>query len=143
MPQLSLSALFERLKTSEKGLSSGEAQRRLLESGPNEPTPVGGNGGLGELLRGFANPLVVILLVASVVSAALGELVNASIIVTIVLLSLTLNFIQTYRSHRAVRLLRQGIPVLIRKFRASEVLRALYQDGWAGYGFARICCASR
>jgi Mg2+-importing ATPase len=38
-----------------------------------------------------------------------GEIVNASIIVTIVVLSMALNFIQTYRSHRAVRRLRQGI----------------------------------
>ena len=111
LQQLPLPLLFERLRCTEHGLSGEEAQRRLSESGPNEPTPVGGNGGLGELLRGFANPLVVILLVASIVSAALGELVNASIIVTIVLLSLALNFIQTYRSHRAVRLLRQGIVI--------------------------------
>jgi Mg2+-importing ATPase len=109
--ELPLPLLFERLRCTEHGLSGEEAQRRLSESGPNEPAPVGGNGGLSELLRGFANPLVVILLVASVVSAALGELVNASIIATMVLFSLALNFIQTYRSHRAVRLLRQGIVI--------------------------------
>jgi len=37
-------------------------------------------------------------MVASVISAALGEVINASIIITMVLLSVALNFIQTYRS---------------------------------------------
>ena len=109
MQQLSLAALFDRLQSSERGLSSKEAQRRLLQYGPNEPVPERRNGGLSEIVRGLANPLVLILLVAGFVSALVGDLINASIIVTIVVLSLTLNFIQTFRSHRAVQRLRRGI----------------------------------
>ncbi|HYA27388.1 MAG TPA: magnesium-translocating P-type ATPase [Acidobacteriota bacterium] len=107
--QWSLSALFEKLHCTRDGLSSTEAERRRLDVGPNEPLLERRNGGLGEILRGLANPLVLILLVAGLVAAAVGEIVNASIIVTIVVLSMTLNFVQTYRSHRAVRRLRQGI----------------------------------
>src|SRR5512142_3005788 len=54
-----------------------------------------------QFLRLFANPLVAILLVASVVSAILGDRINASIIIVIVLLSNILNFVQTYRSQQA------------------------------------------
>ena len=40
------------------------------------------------------------MLIASAASAILGERVNASIIVLMVALSVALNFVQTYRSHR-------------------------------------------
>jgi Mg2+-importing ATPase len=109
MRQLSLSALFNWVQTSERGLSSAEARRRLLQYGPNEPVPERRNGGLSEIVRGLANPLVLILLVAGLVSALVGELVNASIIVTMVVLNLALNFIQNYRLHRAVQRLRREI----------------------------------
>ncbi len=55
------------------------------------------------------NPLVAILIVASVVSAILGDRVNASIIIVIVLLSNILNFVQTYRSQNAVEKLRADV----------------------------------
>lgn len=107
--QLSLANIFESLHCSKNGLNDNEARRRLLDIGANEPVPERLNGGLREILRGLANPLVLILLVAGLVSAMVGELVNASIIITMIILSLTLNFVQTFRSHRAVQRLRQGI----------------------------------
>ncbi len=57
----------------------------------------------------FLNPLVIILLLASVVSAFVGELANATIIVVVVLLGVAINFGQTYRSRRAVEDLRQRV----------------------------------
>ena len=62
-----------------------------------------------ELLGFLANPLVIILLIASLVSAVLGEKVNAAIIVVMVVLSVVLNFVQTYRSQRAAERLREEV----------------------------------
>jgi Mg2+-importing ATPase len=56
-----------------------------------------------------ANPLVLILLAASVVSFALGQWLNASIIAGIVVLGLALNLLQTYRSSRAAEALRESV----------------------------------
>src|SRR5438876_7017681 len=56
-------------RASEQGLSSEEARRRLTEAGPNEPAPPHGMASLGQLLLLFLNPLVIILLIASLVSA--------------------------------------------------------------------------
>src|SRR5215813_2591661 len=70
-----------------KGLSSGEARQRLAEFGPNEPAAIHRATFVKQLLLLFANPLVIILLIASLVSAMIGNVVNASIIVVIVLLS--------------------------------------------------------
>src|SRR5579862_9415409 len=89
------------LQTSEAGLTSSEAASRLQSVGPNEATAARQNGALGQLVPLITNPLVLILLLASIASAALGDRVNATIIATVVLLSVALNFIQTYRSQQA------------------------------------------
>lgn len=91
------------------GLTSAEAARRLREYGPNDPAPKGQRRQLAMLVAQFANPLVVILLFASAVSVFVGEVVNASIIVGIVLLSVAMNFAQTFRSQRALARLRATV----------------------------------
>jgi P-type Mg2+ transporter len=84
------------------GLTTQEAQARLSEYGPNDPKPAVRGALVFELLRLFLNPLVIILLIASVISGFLGQKIDAEIIFVIVLLSVTIDFLQTYRSHRAI-----------------------------------------
>ena len=109
--QISLQQLFEKLHTSEKGLTSEEARQKLKEVGPNELGAVQRLTGLKQLLLLFTNPLVLILLVASIVSAVFGEVLNASIIIVIVSLSIALNYFQTHRSERAVEGLRKQVAI--------------------------------
>jgi Mg2+-importing ATPase len=94
---------------SEVGLSSAEAERRFAEFGPNEPVPAKIAGPLFQFLRFCANPLVLILLVASVTSAFLGQVIDAIIIAAMIVLSVVLNFIQAYRSEKAVVRLREQV----------------------------------
>ena len=91
------------------GLTSVEATRRLAEYGPNEPAPRRRLSAVVEVGRLFASPLVLILLVASAVSAWLGEDVDAGIIVAIVLLSVIVDFWQSYRSQQAADRLRSSV----------------------------------
>src|SRR2546426_22639 len=114
---LTLPGLYEQLLASEAGLTSTEARKRLGQVGPNDPTAVRRTSALRQLLTFVANPLVVILFIASIVSATLGEVVNASIIILMVLLGIALNFFQTFRSQRAVERLRAGVAL------TSTVLR--------------------
>ena len=64
----------------QQGLTTSEAVRRLAEYGPNEPAPVRRFSAITHLLHLFANPLVIILLVASAISGSLGQGVDAVII---------------------------------------------------------------
>jgi Mg2+-importing ATPase len=91
------------------GLTQVEAKRRLTQFGPNEPAPTKRTAPFFQLLILLANPLAIILLLASVISAALGEVINASIIIMMVLFSVALNFIQTYRSQKAVDSIRKEV----------------------------------
>jgi len=92
-----------------QGLTAEEAAARLTQFGPNDPTPRQRRSPILDLLRLFLNPLVVILLIAAVASGFLGDKVDAGIIVTIVLMSVTVDFTQTYRSQKAVEQLRERV----------------------------------
>ncbi|HEX7737336.1 MAG TPA: magnesium-translocating P-type ATPase [Ktedonobacteraceae bacterium] len=107
--RLPLPELYARLQTTEEGLSSQEARRRLKTMGANEPANTTHVAAAIQFWRLFLSPLVIILLIASLVTAILGDVLNASIIALIVLLGITLNFIQTYRSQQAVERLRAGV----------------------------------
>lgn len=91
------------------GLSSGEAISRQQKFGFNEPVKIHRSFALLRFLSLFANPLVVILLIASLISAATGSVLNALIIFTMIIFSVTLNFIQTARSERAAERLKAEV----------------------------------
>lgn len=93
------------------GLTSDEAAERLARFGLNDPAPVRHGALAIEILLLFLNPLVVILLVAALISGVLGDHVDAWIIVAIVLLSVAIDFVQTFRSRRAIERLREHVSL--------------------------------
>src|SRR5580765_2921132 len=121
-----IDARLAELQASRGGLTTEDARRRLGEVGPNEPARAPRTAGLVQILLLLANPLVIILLIASAASAILGERVNASIIVVMVALSVVLNFVQTYCSHRVAERLRDTVAPTATALRAgtwSEIRR--------------------
>src|ERR1700693_1554612 len=80
------------------GLTTQEAEKRLSQYGPNDPRPSRRGELIFELLHLFLNPLVIILLVATVISAILGQKIEAEIIFVMVVFSVIIDFVQTYRS---------------------------------------------
>ncbi|EEG09241.1 magnesium-translocating P-type ATPase [Pseudogulbenkiania ferrooxidans] len=93
------------------GLSSAEARKRLAQFGPNLFRERDEKSLLRQYLSRFKNPLVLILLVASAVSAFTGEVTNFLIISFIVLLSVTLDFVQEHRANQAADKLRQSVSI--------------------------------
>lgn len=83
------------------GLTSAEATDRLKHYGPNRLLPATQRAVVLQFLAHFRNPLVVILLVASGISALSGDVTGAIIIGLIVVMSVTLDFVQAYRAGRA------------------------------------------
>ena len=98
--------VFALLGSSANGLAESEAARRLAKYGPNEAQASLGASPVGTLIELFANPLVLMLLIAAAVSGVLGDHLGAGIIVAMVLLSVVLNYVLSYRSKRAAERLR-------------------------------------
>ena len=83
------------------GLSAREAAERLARVGPNRLKPPRQHAVALQFLLQFKNPLVLVLLVASGISAITGDAGGAFIIGLIVLMSVTLDFVQSYRAGQA------------------------------------------
>src|SRR5262245_18096855 len=105
------------------GLSSSEAARRLEAVGANELSRGEPGSAVLQFLSHFLNPLVLILLTASLVSGFLGDTANAAIITLIILLSVTLDFVQERRSGQAAERLRQTVALSATVIRDGRGIR--------------------
>lgn len=116
------SPLESRLEPSPQplGLSGLEARKQLARFGPNSLHEHDEKSLLRQYLIRFKNPLVLILLAASAVSAFTGEVTNFLIITVIVLLSVTLDFVQEHRANAAADKLRQSVSLRARVLRDGQ-----------------------
>jgi len=85
-----------------RGLSEQEAQRRIVQNGPNRMTPPRGTPAWRKLLEQLIQPLVVVLIVAAVVSAVLGHTADALVILAVVLVNSVIGFLQEFRAEKAI-----------------------------------------
>nr|WP_277989504.1 magnesium-translocating P-type ATPase [Corallococcus sp. NCSPR001] len=113
-------SLRARLGSPLQGLSPQEAEERLESLGPNalesrrrRPLPL-------ELLLRLGNPLVLVLLVACGISAVVHDLTSSAIIAVIVLISVTLDFVQEHRASNAAERLRGTVALRARVLRDGE-----------------------
>ena len=102
-----------------QGLSAEEAGRRLERYGPNELRKEERAAPWRLFLNQFKNALIVILLVAIALSALVGEIVDAGIILAIVVFSTVLGFIQEYRAERALEALKRMLTPTITVIRGG------------------------
>jgi P-type Ca2+ transporter type 2C len=91
-----------------RGLDEAEAARRLLRYGPNRPRAVTRPPYLKLALNQLLDPLVALLLAASLVSVAIGDTVEGGAIAAILVLNAALGFWQEVSAERAVRSLSQS-----------------------------------
>jgi len=105
--KMPLPDIFKKLKTTEKGLSYASVHRRLQKKGLNEIAHEKAPTWYSLLLSNFANPFVVLLIFLGVVSYFLGEIDAVVIITVMVFISVSMRFIQEYRSNLAAEKLKK------------------------------------
>ena len=109
--------LLAALSSAPTGLAQAEAESRLKQVGPNALEQRRQATALRLFLNQFRSPLVLILIFAAIVSAVVGEWVDASIVLAVVLGSTILGFTQEYMAGNAVEKLRSQVTI------KSNVLR--------------------
>jgi Mg2+-importing ATPase len=106
---LPVEELLKRLHTSLAGLSSEDVEERLKVFGRNELVKKKKRVAIIDFLSHFKNPLIIILLTAGMISSFFGEIVNATIIFSIVMLSIILDFYEESKAERAAEMLKQRV----------------------------------
>lgn len=115
-----LERLFSRLSAAPSGLTADVGEARLAQFGRNDAAAVAHAPLWLQFLGRFRNPLVIILLVASGLSAASGDIASFLIVLTIVTVSISLDFIQESRAQSAVDALRRSVAVTARVLRDGQ-----------------------
>jgi Ca2+-transporting ATPase len=111
-----------------QGLSAEEVDKRAKEFGPNEIRERPGKNPLVIFLGEFKNFLVLILLGAAVVSAFVGEWLDAAAIFAIVILNAVIGFVQEYRAERSLAALKKLLAPLAKVVRGGREQRVPARD---------------
>jgi Ca2+-transporting ATPase len=100
-------AVLRALRTLASGLDAAEVERRQGQVGPNEFTVEEALSVPKLFLAQFKNALILILLAATVISAAIGNFVDSLVIAAAVLLCVVLGFLFEYRAEKAIKGLKE------------------------------------
>ncbi len=123
LEQGDLTTALRALDSSLDGLTPAQAERALRHYGANQLKPTTQISTLQAYVRHFRDPLALILLGISGVSYYVGEMINSLIILAMVFLSTTLNFIQEHRAGQAAAKLATKLTHQVYVKRAGEKLR--------------------
>jgi cation-transporting P-type ATPase F len=99
------------------GLSEAEAADRLTRHGPNRLTEAPGKPAWRRFAEQLTQPLVLVLIAAGLVTSALGEWVDASVIFGVVLVNATIGYWQEAKAEGALAALARSVatPVTVRR----------------------------
>ncbi len=116
--------IFKHFQSSENGISIKEAEKRLEKYGKNKINTENKRTAFGIFISQFKNPLVLILLAASLISGFLGEIYSTIIIILILFVSAILAFVQEYKSENIINELRKKVAIkttVIREGKKREI----------------------
>lgn len=99
--------LLDTLESGPGGLTSHEAARRLERYGPNELREGGKKSTFRIFLEQFADFLVIILILAAVVSAVLGDVESTVVILAVITMNAVLGTVQTVKAEASLDSLKQ------------------------------------
>ncbi len=93
------------------GLSSTEAQERLAKAGRNELVEKGGRTRKEIIVEQLTGVLTILLFIAALISAVLGDWIEAVVIMIIVVLNAVLGYTQEYKAEQSMAALkRMAVP---------------------------------
>ena len=118
---LEVAEVLKELKSDiHQGLAEGEVKQRIETYGTNELKKEEGISPFTLFINQFKNILIIILLIATVLSALVGETFDAALILVIVVFCAALGFVQEYRAERALEALKKMLSPTITVLRGGK-----------------------
>jgi len=93
--------------SSDKGLSTSDAEKIFLTHGPNEIAEAKKIPAWLMFLGEFKDFMIIVLVVAAIISALLGDITDTIVIIAIVILNAVVGFVQEYRAEKAMEALKK------------------------------------
>ncbi len=115
----SFDALFKKLSSDKRGISSSDAQKRLQEYGPNEIFEKKENP-IIKFLKYFWGPMPWLIEVAIILSAVIQHWVDLGIISTLLVLNAVVGFYQEHQASNAIELLKEKLALKARVLRDGK-----------------------
>lgn len=118
-------ALLSDLKCTTQGLTNHDALLRQHAFGPNVIEADIKRSVVIEFLKHFNSPIIILLMVAALISLFVGESKSAVIILTILFISVIVDYIQENRANKAAEKLKKSVALrvkVIRDGRKEEIL---------------------
>ena len=120
--------LLNKLQSSANGLTVDEAKKRLTTYGANRLKPPKRSGTITLLIDQFRSPIILILLAATALSLFLHNFVDASIILSIVVISGLLGFWQEHSASNAVKKLLAIVQIKATVLRDGKQLDVFVEE---------------
>ena len=102
---------LEALASRRGGLSEEEAKARLEQYGANRLPPPPRRGALARFLAQFHNTLIYVLIASAAITAALGHVVDASVIAGVIVINAIVGFIQEGKAEEALEAIRKMLSL--------------------------------
>ena len=104
--QKNIEEVIDELGSSIQGITTANAQKLLLEHGPNELTEKSKRTLFMMFLDQFKDFMILVLIAAGIISGIIGDATDTIAIIVIVVLNAVIGFVQEYRAEKAMALLR-------------------------------------
>ncbi len=111
---------LKQLKTSDRGLQSTEAKKRLSEYGPNT-IRVKGQPLWRKIIEPFADVFMLVLFIAAVLSIIHNTPIDAAIIIGIIMISAVIYYIQRFSTDRVLRSLQKHTAQIVSVLRNGKI----------------------
>ncbi len=124
----SVEAVLDKNNTSRNGLDASEAAERLNKYGKNKLAEGQKKTLLARLLGQLADPMVIVLIAAAIISGVVSEIADMVIILSVVVLNSVLGVVQEGKAEKAIEALQQMSSPYSRVKRNGRVIKIKSED---------------
>lgn len=128
-------SVFSQVKSSESGLSSSEAEKRLSENGKNKLKEGKKKSIFSRVMAQLSDPMIIILIVAAIISAAtdwvengIGFPTDTVIIMVVVLINTVLGVVQESKAEAAIQALQEMSAATSKVLRDGKMISVRSED---------------